>query len=210
MQITAPTILVMFSGGLDSLGALYKILTLPKYAEYAVHCHHISYINTYNRTLVEGQAVNSIYGYLKENGYRNFTTSESSVQIPTINSKGLVDVLFYYFLAGHFCDSAPTIEKVVIGLTKTDLLRPDAVDHELQNGQVSTEFKYRSFSIFKSFASLRNDFPVINLTKEEIWNMLPDNLRRLSWSCRTPKFVNGLAIRCNNCPSCEELQFIKQ
>ena len=34
-------ILAMYSGGLDSLGMIYKLLTDPEYKDYVLHIHHV-------------------------------------------------------------------------------------------------------------------------------------------------------------------------
>ena len=42
-------ILAMYSGGLDSLGMVYRLLTDPEYTDYAVHIHHVHNRNVEDR-----------------------------------------------------------------------------------------------------------------------------------------------------------------
>jgi hypothetical protein len=46
-------------------------------------------------------------------------------------------------------------------------------------------------------------YPISHLTKHEILEALPENLRKLCWTCRTP--VNGVEP-CGKCPSCKKVE----
>ena len=52
------TILAMYSGGLDSLGMVYQLLTDPAYAEYGLHIHHVNNRSIENRHAAEAIMVN--------------------------------------------------------------------------------------------------------------------------------------------------------
>ena len=47
------TILAMYSGGLDSLGMVYRLLTDPEYQDYNLHIHHVHNKNIENRHRAE-------------------------------------------------------------------------------------------------------------------------------------------------------------
>ena len=44
------------------------------------------------------------------------------------------------------------------------------------------------------------------IVDKEIFDTLPEDLRNLTWSCRTPIYNNGIPIKCNKCPTCKELE----
>jgi tRNA(Ile)-lysidine synthase TilS/MesJ len=188
-----PTILLMFSGGLDSLGALYVLLTDPKYEDYHIHCHHLHVMDGNNRIQVEAKAVAHCYYYFKTHSYRHFTYTDSVFESPDLGNIILPARYMIYIIAGHFCEHYPLVKYVAIGDTKTDDLK-NIPDYN------------RAYVIFNLFASNRI-CPVIDLLKEEVWEMLPADLRILSWSCRKPVFVNGIAQKCGKCPTCRELEF---
>ncbi len=72
----------MFSGGLDSVYVLHKILIDPEYAEYDVHVHHMRLINKENRAAAEEIAVKNVVDYLRTNGYRPFVLSFTDLTYP--------------------------------------------------------------------------------------------------------------------------------
>ena len=43
----------MYSGGLDSLGMVYRLLTDPEYQDYDLHIHHVHNKNIENRHRAE-------------------------------------------------------------------------------------------------------------------------------------------------------------
>ena len=45
-------ILAMYSGGLDSLGMVYKLLTEEQYKDYYIHIHHVHNKNVENRWIL--------------------------------------------------------------------------------------------------------------------------------------------------------------
>ena len=59
-------ILCMYSGGVDSTGMLYEILSDMKYLSYDIHVHHISMVNLENRHEAELQAVMKCVGWLQQ------------------------------------------------------------------------------------------------------------------------------------------------
>ena len=188
-------ILLMFSGGLDSTGVFYKLIQEKK----QIHVHHMNLINKENRNEAEKISVKNICDYMKKIG--EFEYSESTHECPTINSNFMWDSDLYNFMAGSLCLSHSKINQVALGLTKTDL-----------NGGGSRQINKRierGTNIFKSFqANAEKIYPIINMSKKEIYEMLPIDLRNLTWSCRTPVY-NGQDIKkCNKCKSCYELRFI--
>lgn len=70
-------VLVMFSGGLDSTTALYKLL---KDTDYNIYVHHVLLKDTTSRWKYENKACHQILTYLKN--IRNFNYSQSEFFLP--------------------------------------------------------------------------------------------------------------------------------
>jgi len=187
-----PDTLVMFSGGIDSTGMLWKLLNEKK----ALHVHHMNLRNEERRAFAEHKSVENILQLMSKN--HEFNYSESTHQYPSYNNKFIWDSDIVSFIAGTICLSIPSIKFVAIGMTATDLSNPD-----LSNRIV------RSNNVFKAFTEATKIYPVKNMTKLQIYNMLPVEIRNLTWSCRTPIYVNNFAYRCNKCMTCIELMKVE-
>jgi len=47
--------------------------------------------------------------------------------------------------------------------------------------------------------------PACGLTRKEMWDQLPEEIRRHTWSCRNPKMLSGSCAPCQRCKPCKEL-----
>ena len=151
-------------------------------------------INIENREKAERIAVDSIINYMKNLG--EFSYSESSHQIPSWNANFLWDSDLYNLIAGSICSSLSNIKKVAFGLTRSDS-SGTVSDRIIKGSQIFNSFKTKAEKIY----------PVSSMYKEEIYNMLPEDLRNLTWSCRTPIYKEKI-FRCNKCKSCAEINSI--
>ena len=191
-----PTVLVMLSGGLDSLGCLYKILTSDEYRGCKIHVHHLHLKNIENRAVAESIAVKNILTYFKD---KDLTYTESMHVYPVINNHFIYDIDICAFIAGTICQCDPDIQYIAMGLTLLD---------------ESQEFKnrfLRYLDILK--ATLPKDqiliYPVMYMTKKQVYDSLPADLRVLAWSCRTPSYINNNPIPCGQCKTCRSLDELR-
>jgi 7-cyano-7-deazaguanine synthase in queuosine biosynthesis len=181
-------VLLMFSGGLDSTGAFYKLICEKK----KIHIHHLYLVNKENRHKAENIAVKSICLYMKELG--EFSYSESYHEYPCYNDNFMWDSDLYNFIAGTICLSLKSIREVAFGMTKSDLSRGVANRAD------------RGTKIFESFeTNAKKIYPVKDLTKKEIYDMLPEDLRKITWSCRTPIYLENDIKKCGKCKACKEI-----
>lgn len=195
MQRGQDSILCMLSGGLDSTYVLYKLLTDKKYENNAIKVHHVRIDNLENRVVAEELAVVKIIEWLKKKGYY-FTIIPSSGSLsPQVNNSFLLDAHIVSFMGGFICSSDPTIKQVAIGVTATDF----------QNSRLTDVIRI-SNSIFDSFTDVEKIYPLSTMTKKEIYNSLPEELRSLTWSCRTPVYKDRVPIVCGRCKTCVELK----
>jgi tRNA(Ile)-lysidine synthase TilS/MesJ len=185
----------MFSGGLDSTGMLYKLLTAPEYQDYSIHAHHVILKNSENRDAAESLAVKVILTKFARLGLK-LTYSESAIDVRFLKFT-IPDVITFAFIAGNIC-AAKNIEHVAVGRVKEDLnnrfllrsQRGQEVFNAVKNGRTGTYFR-----------------PLENFSKKEIWNFLPASIRKLVWWCRRPIYDNnGNPNACGYCKSCQQMK----
>ena len=197
----SPIIFCMYSGGLDSAGMLFKLLTELEYVKYHIHVHHIHLMNSENRDKAEGKAVDETLSYLRKNpSYRPFSYSETTMKYPTFNRKLVRDVELCLIIGLSYINNIPSINHYAIGVTKDDKNLSDIRGRIERNNEI--------FAVLCKTGATRI-FPVENYTKEEIYRFLPKELSSLSWSCRTPVYAHGQLTECGRCPTCKQLQAIK-
>ena len=193
MEQIKPTILAMYSGGLDSLGMVYMLLTEPEYKDYDIHVHHVHNKNVENRWRAEAVTVEMATKELKRLGY-NFAYSESEIGTQPFGRNFLYDTDTMNFFAGYVASVNPDIEKIALGMQANDA------------NQSLEERRVRANNILRAFTPAEKIFPVLDMTKREIYDMLPESLRNLFWSCRRPVYNEKSITPCLKCDTCVKLQ----
>ncbi|CAB4133299.1 queC 7-cyano-7-deazaguanine synthase [uncultured Caudovirales phage] len=187
------TILAMYSGGLDSLGMIYKLLTEPEYSEYSVHIHHVHNRNIENRHRAEAIMVQQALAELTRLGFK-YQYSESEIASQPYNEYFMSDSDSMNFFAGYICSANPNIVQVAIGMNATDS------NHTLE------ERRKRANAILAAFTSVEKIYPVLNMSKSEIYTSLPETLKDLFWSCRRPVYTDSGVNACGECKTCKQLE----
>lgn len=188
------TILAMYSGGLDSLYMVYKLLTDSQYQDYNIHVHHIHIQNVENRAEAEAIAVNAAIKELRRLGF-SFEYSESSIAFYAYNFEFLMDMDIYSFLGGYICSVNPDIELIAVGANIDDtILMPTLED-----------LRKRGDAILAEYTNVKKIYPLSNMTKEEEYKGLPETLRDKFWSCRRPVYVENNVHLCGKCKACKQL-----
>ena len=201
-------ILCMFSGGIDSTGVLHSMFENDAYRNAPLIVHHIVLQNRENRAKAEIKAVRKILAYYQANyPNRQFTYTQSTFDTsgfaPLKSSRFPFDMDVCAFVAGNLCVARKDINEVAMGRTKTDI----------ESGGDNFEMRMRrAQNIFKSVFSLEEEeppayiFPVMDMTKEEIWRMLPNSIKKATWYCRHPVYqADDLAKPCGKCRTCKEV-----
>ncbi len=190
LKTDRPTILLMWSGGLDSTGVLWKLLNDDIYSLFNIHAHHISLWNHEGRSTPEGFAIDQILSELDLVQKCNLSYTDSLIEFPTINGIFPYDADVVAFVAAQICNALPNIRYVANGVTRDDY--SESSDYSLRIG--------RSYSVFNSACTRRVEQirPVSDMTKADIWTMLPDAIREATWSCRVPRAGEP----CGECKSC--------
>ena len=188
-----PTILAMYSGGLDSLGMIYKLLTDPEYKDYDIHIHHVHNKNVENRWRAEAIAVDLATKELKRLGF-NFAYSESEIGTQPYGRNFLYDSDTMNFFAGYVASVNPDIKLVAMGMQAND------GNHALE------ERRKRANKILEAFTPVEKIYPVLNMSKREIYDSLPESLRNMFWSCRHPIYTEKNIAPCGKCDTCIKLK----
>jgi 7-cyano-7-deazaguanine synthase in queuosine biosynthesis len=187
------TILAMYSGGLDSLGMTYKLLTEPKYKDYRIHIHHVHNKNVENRWRAEAIAVEQAVKELRVLGFE-FDYSESEIGSQPYGKRFLFDTDTMNFFAGYICSVNPDVKLVAMGMQAND------ANQSLEDRRI------RANNILRAFTDAGKIFPVEFMTKREIYDMLPISLRNLFWSCRRPVYTEKSIAPCGKCDTCVKLR----
>ena len=203
-----PQILCMFSGGLDSVGMLWQLLTAEKYAGFEIYLHHMHLLNREERAEAEGEAVEVLYREFRKATGRDFKVTENVVEYRFMERGFIYDMDLAAFMSGNICRVNPRITKVAMGRTATDL------------AAVSSDFQARmdrAQRIFENVLSLEKRdlperiFPVKAFTKAEIFAMLPETLREAAWSCRMPVYFDDKSPEpCGKCHTCDDLRAMRE
>lgn len=183
----------MYSGGLDSLGMVYKLLTDPEYKEYNIHIHHVHNKNVENRDRAEAVAVNFALQELNKLGF-SFEYSESEIGSQSYGKYYLFDTDTINFFAGYVASVNPDIKKIAMGMQAND------------NNYNLEERRIRGNNILSAFTNAEKIYPVFNMSKREIYDMLPESIRNIFWSCRRPVYTEDKIIPCGVCGTCIELK----
>ena len=183
----------MYSGGLDSLGMVYMLLTKDEYKDYDIHVHHVHNKNVENRWRAESVTVEMATKELKRLGY-NFAYSESEIGTQPFGRNFLYDTDSMNFFAGYVASVNPDIKKVAMGMQAND------------HNQSLEERRKRADKILSAFTDVKKIYPVLDMTKREIYDTLPDSLKNMFWSCRTPVYGEKNIAPCGKCDTCVKLR----
>lgn len=184
------TILAMYSGGLDSLGMVYKLLSDN---EYNIHIHHVHNRNVENRHHAEAIAVNIALAELRLLGFK-FQYSESEISSQSYGRNYMFDSDSINFFAGYITSVNPDISHIAMGMNKNDS------NHSLE------ERRKRADKILEAFTPVKKIYPVLEMSKREIYNSLPNSLRDKFWSCRRPIYKDKIILPCGKCKTCIQLR----
>lgn len=183
-------ILTMLSGGIDSVSMVYTLLKEGK----ELHIHHIEIENDEHRSRAETVAVNKVLTYLRSVGLDNFAYTSSKIECPTVNGKFLFDSDAINFFAGFLCDANPKIKQVAVGANKED------------SRNVGSDRILRASKLLSLFTDVEKIYPIKDYSKKELYDNLPQGLKDVFWSCRTPVYEDNYAKPCYSCFTCGQMK----
>lgn len=215
-------VFLSFSGGADSTGILYMLLEDPKVEH--IHIHHLNILTYLYNWDCQWQAVCEIVNYVKVNFNTKITFTNSMIDYRFINrprggeltsvnvdsammviSEALKGNIFDYIANG--CN-IPTLETAHLN-RKTSFITEEDGRFSLDSLSSWREWNKRSFiAPFKHYDvdPPRQVWPISTMSKKEILNMMPSELRIKCWSCRKPEIDKKFGVwkACGRCRDCHD------
>jgi 7-cyano-7-deazaguanine synthase in queuosine biosynthesis len=190
------TTLLMFSGGLDSTAALYKLLTG---GGDDLRVHHVHLINREGRARAERDASAAIIEWCRAN-CRPFQYSESTIDFGLLQAIP-IDYVSIAYAACQVAIDTPGCNRIAVGTLAADL---DEIKRKVSASQRRAfEAMYACYRERKLGApDLQWIYPVYEMSKTQVVASLPEPLRAVAWSCRRPvASADGYRV-CGECKPC--------
>jgi 7-cyano-7-deazaguanine synthase in queuosine biosynthesis len=189
---------VPLSGGIDSTAALYSSLKNHPDKNFLVFRVQMFHGTSGHRTIREQQACEDILNWLEKNGLNNFAYRPLSIDYSSLGPTPPVwDSEVINYMAALVVLAHPEIKYFVEGAIADDFDDPD-FDRRLE----------KIIQIFytvsgRSAENFHFEFPVRGMRKYEVMTSIPEELLRLTWSCRYPEIGAPYTfVRCHKCPQC--------
>jgi len=198
------TTLVMFSGGLDSTAALYKLLAG---SEDELHVHHVHLVNRDGRARAERDAAQAVIAWCRAH-CRAFAYSESALDFEALRAIP-IDYLSIAFAACQVIIDVPRCDRIAVGILAADL---DEVKRKVSEQQRRVfEAMYACYRARKLGEPVVEwIYPVYELSKAQVVASLPEELRAAAWSCRRPVATAGGYRICGECKPCRKRREVSE
>ncbi len=200
-----PKILCLYSGGLDSAGALWKIINDESYSNHQILIHHVHILNATGRYFAENQAVEQTIPLFRKYTHHQLYYSSTIMDFKFLAPWVPIDADVYGFVAANLANIDLSIEVIVIGRTLDD--KNSGGDSNIQIVDCVERELYLNKLGRQNYSSAKCLTPVVDLTKQQIWEILPDDIRNSTWSCRRPHYQSldnqqTIAQPCGSCHAC--------
>jgi|TARA_R100000479_G_scaffold163723_2_gene102348 7-cyano-7-deazaguanine synthase in queuosine biosynthesis len=192
--------ILMYSGGMDSVSLAWSLL---EHTDHNVHIHSIHLDNIEGRFKAEAQAIYQSINWLKDN-QREFEFSSCLYSFKNKYPGGR-DMALAMFQAGRV---AATMSRMPTAVFSGDY-------------NMSKEESAEAYSIFSALFMNKRTKPVwaapfdyMNRVPLErslgVYFAMPEQLRKLYWSCRKPKETPEGYLACGVCHACERQHAMKK
>tara|TARA_R100000808_G_C2152817_1_gene162544 strand:+ start:4508 stop:5140 length:633 start_codon:yes stop_codon:yes gene_type:complete len=183
--------LVMVSGGLDSVAALVWLL---ENTDDLIHVHHVRLFNYEDRSTPEYEAYKNCMKYIEENYRPLHLVTESVVSWP--------EPFCPWDMYSYMFQGALLINCYNPGFNPTRIVT-GSIDEEDPNTNVHVR-RGVSWEMFKLLCEHAVEWykPLLHMKKPEVAAILPDELRRMTFSCRSPIVEDGIYRSCGECRPC--------
>lgn len=184
------------SGGLDSVAMLYRLLTETNRP---IHAHHVRIKPRLDRGRwrAEELAVEAVMPWLQENT-RPFVWSRSERPPHSVRTADIVLVT----------EECAKVGLATYGRDGIDGLARGANAHDMVDRGTNSRQAHAA-AVWQRMLGLGAppiEFPIAEMTRPQIWAMLPPELARLTWSCRMPSSpAQGRYRHCQACHTCRQL-----
>lgn len=184
-----PTTLIQLSGGIDSAYVLYKWLK-ENPNEYCL-VHHINLINHEGRNKFEKKAVYDILAWLDENGLKNYFYLENTFDYGNLSFiiKD-VEVCGFHIAVILRNPRWSSVKKVLLPIYNNETKR-----EKTRRGIIKLVTYHKEVELI---------YPLKETNKHEVMDVMPSELLKKCWYCRTPKYD----LPCGECKTCKEVNFL--
>ena len=197
--------LVMFSGGIDSVYTLTKLL---RESSDDIIAHHIHFLNQENRHRAEAAACRNIVDHLQQTE-REFIYTESAIDRRRFRVFGSDDMAVAFEVGivsqSHLFDRGYIIDRWTAGI---------CLEEELDEFGAEDVEKMEHLLNCTSASSYPNESPrffqLAIIPKKDQMEYMGQQLVDLCWTCRAPVWQDDGAPReCGRCKTCELMNAIR-
>jgi 7-cyano-7-deazaguanine synthase in queuosine biosynthesis len=177
-----PEVLVNLSGGIDSTYLLWKLLSDGK----SVLVHNCKITNHEGRVYAEQNAIKKILEWLKENNLSNFKYIQTEFNYGNME-RIIRDIEVVYFITAAILrdQKNKSIKELAVSANAHDESNNPKEQSVVRRREILKSISPRKeFEGYDSEAVL--SFPIINKTKKDLIDEMPEELFRLTWFCRKP------------------------
>lgn len=187
--------LLNFSGGIDSTYCLYH--HLKDNPKETLLVHHLNLINREGRAPYEKQAVTNILNWCIRNGMGNFKYIESTFDYGTLGYL-VKDLEVIGFLTGVILrhPGHQKITDVILPMHKSEMARFPGDSYQ------RAHHKRKVLAETVAMREVNFTFPIIDMTKKQIIEGLPEELFKMTWYCRRPRKGEP----CGKCHTCLQVK----
>ena len=190
-----PTVLVSWSGGIDSTSCLWQLLR----DGVCVLAHHVELRSPDGRWQAEGPAVEAQRAWFAAHGMPIEYFKTTGFDYGNV-AKYVRDINITAFAAGFILAGYPSVSQVVISSSADDAKQRDFEVFQATRRQFTELMAGREFEWL---------WPNINKTKQQTMAEMPPDLLALCWYCRRPLVEQGKGtnrfVRCGHCRTCREV-----
>jgi 7-cyano-7-deazaguanine synthase in queuosine biosynthesis len=186
--------LINISGGVDSIFTAWKLLSENSNETFLLH--HVSgsqsFLPANSRVKLEKSAVLNFLQYLDNHNITNYKYIESKRYRTDSSVKSIKDIEMVGIFTGILLRTYTTISKIVVSANLEDL----------EQGVNYNERSQTRFEIINAISRNHNVeyiYPIKDLTKSEISNLMPEELLKLCWYCRNPQIGGKVCGKCQPC-----------
>lgn len=192
-KLQAADTLLQISGGQDSAYVAWKWLT--ENPDKILFLHHINlYHPAENRLVPENEAVRKILKFFDRNRLKNYVYFESGFSYGALPCLSIKDIQICALFAGIILRT-PQFKNI-----KTLLLSW----HQGEVDRVDINRGFRVKDMFKALdiEGIDFQFPIIDMTREQMAAEMPERLLKLVHTCRRPSRDGA----CGKCKTCLEMK----
>jgi len=193
-------VLLMYSGGMDSVSLLWNLL---EHTDHEIYVHAIHLQNKEGRYRAEAQAIFKTIEYMKEN-QRSFDFSSSiySFMAPGCGGRDMTLALFQASRVGA------ALGKAFSAVYSGDYNMSKEESTEAY-GVFNAAFVNKRFKpVWATPFDFMSKIPVER--SKGVYLSMPEPLRNLYWSCRKPTEVAGGFLSCGECHACDRQKRMKE